>query len=409
MALADTGKAIANVSSLLKDWLHEKTGYHIEVGRPEPPKNASTDERLNIFLYEVHFDASLKNVSLQEGRPAPLWLVLKYLLTAFDKEGNSESTDAQGYMGEGVRVLQELNYLQIKSSYRDALKDNPEPLKITFNEASVDLLSKLMQGSDEKYKFSMAFEVRPVMIATGELPSHSLLVGIDYTKTPNEIREEKEKGVHIPVIPSMGPEITSVSPLKFEAGDTVTIYGNSLGMSGLSVRLGQVELGVTAQRPNKLECKVNDNIKYGKLMSAGSYPLQVVQKLPTGRCRSCNLLVGNLIPTLVDAVPSSLVIVPDPKPSKPPVITGTIILDGTLLGTDKDDIIVSLYQNGKVVKFFEVTADPPPDPPTPPPIQKQLILKIEEDDKVLPGTYRVILSVNGQQAKNSPQVELTVP
>jgi hypothetical protein len=325
---------------------------------------------------------------------------LKYLLTAFN-ENESDTLEAYEHLGEGIRALQELNYLRIEPSYADALQDNPEPLKITFNETSADLISKLMQGSEEKYRFSMGFEVRPVMIAPGELPSHSLLVGIDYTKTPNEVREEKEKGVHIPVIPSMGPVITSVSPLKFEAGDTVTIYGNNLGMSGLSVRLGQVELGVTAQRPNKLECKVNDNIKDGKVISAGSYPLQVVQKLPTGRCRSSDILVGNLIPTLVDAVPSIT--------SDNPVVVGTIKLDGTLLGIEKDDIIVSLYQNGKVVKFFEVTADPPPDPPTPPPIQKQLILKIEEDDKVLAGTYRVILLVNGQQAKYSPQVELTVP
>jgi hypothetical protein len=392
MALSETGKAIGKVTALLKEWLEIKTGYSVEVGRPEPPQNASTDERLNIFLYEVNFDASLKNVSLQEGRPAPLWLVLKYLLTAFDNEGNSESTAAQEYIGEGVRVLQELNFLSITDDKILALGDNPEPLKITFDEVSSDLISKLMQGPDEKYRFSVGFQVRPVMIATGELPSHSLLVGIDYTKTPTQVREEKEKGVHIPVIPSMGPGITSVSPLKFEAGDTVTIYGNDLGMSGLSVRLGQVELGVTAQRPNKLECKVNDNISDGTVMSAGSYPLKVVQKLPTGRFRSSNLLVGNLIPILEVAGTNIT--------SDDPVILGTITLGGTLLGTDKDDIILSLYQNGKVVKFFEVTGTA---------TQKQLILTIGVDDNVLAGTYRVILLVNGQQAKNSPQVELIKP
>jgi hypothetical protein len=406
MALADTGKAIGKVTGLLKEWLNVKTGLIVDVGRPEPA-NGSTEKRLNLFLYEAGFDPSLKNVSLAEGQPPPLWLVLKYLLTAFEGV-DSDSAEAHLNLGEGIRALQQLSFLPLTGiEFSDpeilaALADNPEPLKITFNETSSDLLSRLMQGSDEKYRFSMAFEVRPVMIATGEPPSHSLLVGIDYTRGGGVVIEEKEKGVHIPVLPSLGPEITGVSPLKFEAGDTVILYGNNLGMSGLSVRLDQMELGVTAQRPNKLECKVNDNINDGKVMSAGSYPLQVVQKLPAGRCRSSNLLVGNLIPILVDAVPSII--------SDNPVVVGTIELNGTLLGTYKDIIMVALYQDGKVVKSFEIVLESPEEPTLPTdPIQTQLILNIAADDEVIPGTYRVILLVNGQQAKNSPQVELTVP
>jgi len=215
MALSDTGKAIGKVTKLLVDRLGTKTNLNVAEGRPEPPSNGASDRQLNLFLYEASFDPVLKNVSLEQGQPEPLWLVLKYLMTAFDGEGNSDTIEAHENLGIGIRALQELNFLSLTSpidpDILKALGENPEPLKITFDEASSDLLSKLMQGSDEKYRFSIGFQVRPVMIATGMPPSYSLLVGVDYTKSPIEIIGEE--GIDIQVIPSLGPKITQWSPL----------------------------------------------------------------------------------------------------------------------------------------------------------------------------------------------------
>jgi hypothetical protein len=47
---------------------------------------------------------------------------------------------------------------------RAALQDNPEPLKLSFDETTAELISKIMAGTDERYRLSMAFQVRPVMI-----------------------------------------------------------------------------------------------------------------------------------------------------------------------------------------------------------------------------------------------------
>jgi hypothetical protein len=403
MALLDTGKAISSVTQLLcdslEDLLDKEYGVQIKVeaGRAEPPAQSTYTNRLNLFLYEASFDPSLKNVPLQEGRPEPLWLVLHYLLTAYDKDGDSNSVKAFEYLGEGVRALQQLNFLQVtNSSTLKGLKENPEPLKITFNEGSVELLSRLMQGSEEKYRFSMAFEVRPVMIATMEPPASSLLVGIDYSKQPPQVLEEKEKGVHIPVIPSVAaPEITGISPGKFEINETVTVKGNNLDLSGLSVRLGPVELGVTAQQPGKLKFEVNGKLGKGDLISAGSHPLQVVKTLSYGRTRSGNLWIAHLLPTVEDAaVMGSLSL----DTESMTYITGNLTLKGILLGTEKDDIIVSFYRDGNVVSFIEGTGTPS---------QKVLNIQIKASHRVLPGIYRVILWVNGQQAKSSPEVSLT--
>src|SRR4051794_35680924 len=108
MALADTVSAIGAVTDTLVERLGFRTKLLVSVGRPEPPLQGSNVARLNLFLYEVNFDASLKNTPLEEGQRPPLWLVLKYLLTAFADDGTtSDSIMAHDNLGLGVGALQE--------------------------------------------------------------------------------------------------------------------------------------------------------------------------------------------------------------------------------------------------------------------------------------------------------------
>jgi hypothetical protein len=400
MALTDTGKAIGAVSQMLQAHLQTRLAVavaNVRVGKPES-SGATPHPSLNLFLYEVLFDSDLRNHELDEGQPIPLWLVLKYLLTAFDDTGESDSIAAHGLLGEGMRALQELAFLPLSSlpaSVIGALKDNPETLKITFDQTSSDLLSKLMQGTDEKYRCSVSFEVRPVMIATGEPSSYSLLVGIDYTA--NTVIGDA--GIQIPVLPSMGSVIATISPAKFELGATVTIQGDDLNLSGLAVRLGDVVLPVATQTPTKLTVEIAPSI--ANSLSAGSYPIAATQTLPTGRQRSSNLLIANLLPTLTTVTPVA------PTPAEQ--LNGVILnldLRGELLGRAQDDVFVALYQNGQTVGVFDefVAIAPPPLG-----LQTSLRISIKVSNKVPSGGYLVILRVNGQQAKNSPTVNLVLP
>jgi len=423
VALANTGKAIGKISSLLREHLEIKTGANVTVRRPEPPSeanNGQSNPRLNLFLYEALFDASMKNVSLDEGQQPPLWLVLKYLITPFDDGGESDTAEAHEYLGEGVRALQELSHVSLSSiplpaEILPALLDNPEVLKITFDEAPSDLLSKLMQGADEKYRFSMAFQVRPVMIAIGEPPAYPpFLVGIDYTAAPPDVIGDA--GVQIPVLPSMGPAISEVVPARFESDDVVTLLGSNLHLSDLSVRLGPAELPVIAQQPDRLRFPATVE---GLAVSAGSHAVSVVQALRVGHARTSNLLVGALAPTLATAGTNALVSVPPPPPLPPaPLhVAGQITMEGRLLGRPGDDIFVALYLDGRIVRMFD-RQEPPPSSETrlifPPDgsiaalEQSELTLQIENADAVPPGTYRIILRVNGQQAPFSPEVNLVV-
>lgn len=416
MALADTGRAIGSVARLLKKRLLDDSAVsvaEITVGKPNPTGATLTNPRLNLFLYEIHFDEHLKNFSLDEGQPTPSWLVLRYLLTAFDEEGESDSIEAHEFLGEGIRALQDLNFFSLvglPSVTHLPLSDNPDMLKLSFEEASSDLLSRLMQGSEERYRCSVSFQVRPVMIAAAAAPAYALLVGVNYQAST--IREDG--GVRIPLLPSMGPAITSVSPVAFEVGSSFTITGTDLNLAGLSVMLGSAELPVTAQRPDRLTCEVSAVLAGGTILSAGSHPVAVVQTLATGRKRTSNLLIGDLLPRLDTAAPNALARTDPASPDSN--VVGNIDLTGVLLGTADDDVFVGLYRNGEVVQGFDqfvIAAGPTPQ------TEKQLQITVRTaatdgtparpDSSVPPGTYRVILRVNGEQAVNSPAVDLVAP
>ena len=398
MALADSGKAIGAVSQLLRERLLGRlagTVGNVRIGKPEMTGESIINPRLNLFLYEIQFDPNLRNRSLDPGQPTPLWLVLKYLLTAFDEDGDSDSIQAHQYLGEGMRVLQELSFLPLSSLALDsfqALNPNPEALKITFDPTSSELISKLMQGPDEKYRCSVGFEVRPVMIATGEPSSYSLLVGVDYDND-TVIGED---GVALVILPSMEPKIDAILPTKITPPlptETafLTIRGSNLALSDLKVRLGSVELAIVAQSPNNLRCELNEQLRDGEIISAGSHTVCVVQELPNGKERGSNLLVVNLLPVI-----TNVEFTPNPALE----IFGTLDLEGFLLGTERDDVFVALYQEGKTVRLFDRFEEISPAPPA------QTQLRIQVTEEIAPGDYRVILRVNGQQAKNRQGVRI---
>jgi hypothetical protein len=403
MTLANTATVIGKVSEWLRVRLEDRAGMDVTIGRPEPKggTNGADKSRLNLFLYEANFDPSMKNLSLEEGRNPPLWLALKYLLTAFDETGESDTAKAHENLSKGLQGLQELNILPapdpvLHAEIYAALEENPESLKITFDAASSELLSKLMQGSDEKYRFSMAFQVRPIMIAPAEPPSYNLVVGVDHTQSPPD--EIGMQGVKIPILPSLGPRLDGLSPVHFEVGDEITLTGTDLNLEGLKVQLGGITFGASAQWPNKAKAKLSESTFTSDAISAGEHPVGVVQVLSSGRRRGSNILTGRLRPTLTSANASGVAV-----SSSPPNVTANINLTGFLLGRAQDDVFLALYDadEGQVAYVFEGPLTYTPD-------QTGLTLAIADAEAVSPGHYLLILRVNGQQAVNSPEVDLTV-
>jgi len=411
MALIDTGRAIGAVTRLIQSRLVEALSVvptdaipiaKVSIGRPEPPAAAGAERRLNLFLYQVEVDGHLRNLPLDEGQAPPLWLSLHYLLTAFDKDGESDTIEAHEIMGEAALALQAMNFFDLSgvpATSVDPLVDNPELLKLSFLDASSELLGRVMQGSDEHYRCSLAFEVRPILVAAPIPPAYSLLVGIDYSRNSFEIGEA---GVHIPVLPSMGPRITAIEPRAFDVGEKVTIEGVDLHLSDLSVQLGPIEFAVTSQRPDRLTFEVDPMVADGVNVSAGSHPVVVRQRLATGRRRTSNVLAGGVRPRLDTAVPDQLARV-NPADTESP-ITGRVTLNGVLLGTADDDVYAAFYRDGKVTHLVDEFERPQGLP-----AQTELRLTLTQDNPIAPGDYNLILRVNGQQARNAPRVRMAAP
>jgi len=397
MALSDTGTAIGSVSRLLEEVLtnalaNATPSPNVTISRPEPGSSGGVPHgaRLNLFLYEVQLDASLRNTPLTPGRQSPLWLVLRYLLTAFDENGDSDTDSAHDVLGLAMQVLLGINEsgaLQLVNS--KSLVDNPQPLKATFDDGTPDLLGRLMQGPDDRYRMSVPFQIRPVLVATSEPPSSMQLVGVNYlTDTTIGLA-----GVQNIVLPSLGPVIDSVTPPQVAPGDTLTVTGNGLGADQLTVRFGNIVLPVTMQQSGKLQCVVGGAALDPVHISAGSQPVVVAETLANGKILSSNALSTSLLPVVSSVTPLGL----HPVSGTNPHVFGALKLTGEFLGRAADYLELGLLNSSGVVVVIDR-----PDPGFVPPgdqSAQQVLMKSAE--AVPPGTYTVVYRVNGAQSKQA--------
>jgi len=273
------------------------------------------------------------------------------------------------------------------------MKDNPEPLKITFDKAPVDIISKILGTVNEKYQCSVCFQIRPVMITLDALPSYSLLEGVDYATGQSIVDKRVMSNVEILDIPVI--EEISTSTVEFESTPkNIFILGSSLDKPNLRIKLGPKIFTITASYPrsyNRLEWCICDTD-----MSAGSYPISIEEmKTKNGdeRIRSVsNVKIVHLIPSLEEQVD---------------INANEIILSGKLLGNKEDAVIVAFCEKGKdgtkgeivhVYNSFEnedYSAN-----------QKTLKIRRSNLPSGFSGEYRLILRVNNQQAKKSPEVDI---
>jgi hypothetical protein len=397
MPLAATSGAIGAVTQRLHDHLLAQLAElsDVTVGRPQPAPGVS-NPHLNLFLYEVQFDGHLKNIAVDGGDgPPAVWMALRYLLTAFDSIGESDTIEAHGLLGGGIRSLQAVNFAPPPAAIIPELDDSPDLLKVTFDDATPELLSRLMQGTDERYRCSVGFQVRPVMIAPPEPPATALLVGVDYTAGGAIV--PFETAVRIPVIPSLGPRLASISPATFEAGDTAAIRGTDLASPDVAIEFHGVPVAVTERRPDGVDVTIPAAFNNGLLTSAGTWPLVAVRLLPGGRQRTSNPLLAGLRPIVTGAVPAGTFL--DPVTN---VNYVNIDIDGRLLGTATDDVVAALLRDGVTRGPFDRLVAPPAAPAI-----EQSARRLQVPDAGLPaGAYRLVLRVNGQQARNSPVVNL---
>jgi hypothetical protein len=373
MPLERSREAIGAIGELLRSQLQTRTtAASVDIGRPQVA-SATDGPKFNLFLYQVEIDANLRNQPLDEGQQAPLWLVLRYLLTAFDAGRESDSTSAHRLVGEGMLALQAMSILQPTVA---ELVDNPQPLKITFDPTDPELLSQVMQGGvEDPYRLSIAFQVRPVLIAPSEPPSYAPLV--------QYVGEPANEGVA--VIPGLAPVAHRLEPEQFEAGDTVRLFGDDISQA-VDICLGDTCLGVNAAPSGRVETTVPADTA----LSPGSYAVSAVRLTPFGRRLASNAVLGVLRPRVSAATHGALV---DEGGQH---LSGDITVTGDHLGTADDSIFIAFYRDGSVVLMIEGVGTP---------AQTAVTATVTATQALPAGLYRIIVRANGAQALHMPEVD----
>jgi len=246
------------------------------------------------------------------------------------------------------------------------------------------MLSKVMQGSDEKYRVSAAFQVRPVMLAsTDAAPTYALPV---LTIGPALPPPQLYTGVS--VLPGMGPRISAIEPERFAAGQPFVLRGSDLA------GCDQVFVGATAYPATPTaDGGLGATIPLADTNAAGTYPVCAARTLPDGHLFSSNALAGHLLPRITGvALDGPLV----PQLGK---LSGSFTITGSQLGGPLSAAYAALYLDGQARLLLE---------PVPGGTSTALGFSVSDVQALPPDpAYRVILRVNGEQALDTPTLAWT--
>lgn len=293
-----TYQAIAAVSrtlrSLLKDRMEESAT--VTLAPPDVTPSGVTGNRLNLYLYQVTENGSLKNLDLPGS---PLCLSLHYLLTAYAGDESSLDADltAQQMLGDAMRVLHDFAIIppglhenddELQPRILDpVLVGASERVKLTLQPASLEELSKIWTALPQSpFRRSVAYEVS--------------VVQIDGLRPRGPALPVKTRRLHVTL--AQRPEITAVyrTPAASEPkGDPrvkllqeLTVEGSGLSGNRTWVRMGGLQpILVTPDSDRLLRIAVPDdrhpladpapNIAEEHRLQPGPQVLEVIVERPT--------------------------------------------------------------------------------------------------------------------------------
>lgn len=236
--------AVATVTATLQHVLQSVIGTDVPgstatMVRPDAQGHGTPDVGLNIFLYQITPNTTLRNADLPtrdadgQARQRPnAALDLYYLMSFYGKESQLEP---QRVLGSVVRQLHSRPLLT-RQMIRDTvtnptysylaasnLADAIEPVRFTPLGLSLEELSKLWSVFFQtQYALSAAYRASVVLLEE-ELTPHSAL----------PVRDR-----HVFAVPFAVPFIDSVYPQILPAGGTLTILGGNLRGDVTKVRCG---------------------------------------------------------------------------------------------------------------------------------------------------------------------------
>ncbi len=285
-------QAIAAVSrtlrSLLRDRMEDLHTLPVTVtlAPPDVTLKGITGGRLNLYLFQVTENGSLKNQEIPgQGSPGayghpPLSLDLHYLLTSYAESDTALDSDlaAQQILGNAMRVLHDFAIIPPHLHEKDdptrprildpVLSGEFERIKITLQPTSLDDLSKLWSALPQaSFRRSATYQVSVVQLESRRP-----------RRLPRPVGEPPLAGPRIHVVSLRRPSIAEVrvrrqgDPPGMERtvpyaaiGDVLILLGQGLAGDPTRVRLGGLEIPVAAPAPDRLEVAVPDDTLPGGL------------------------------------------------------------------------------------------------------------------------------------------------
>lgn len=264
-------RAIAAVSNSIRDLLEAEMTNTVSVTVAAPDVDITivdTTQRVNLFLYKVDENGSLKNMDIPGrghpsayGRP-PLALDLHYLLTAYGTT-EEEQVGAQELLADAMRVLHDFPII-LGANLDIALRNEIEHVKLYLEPLSLEELSKIWSAVTRPMRLSVSYLVTVVQIEN-----------LVPRKFPRPVTEPPVGGPRIHAVTFRAPRIERVLMIRKDdpqnrersvayarIGDRLVLRGTDFTSNGLRVFLGEVDAtaGVTKIEPDRIEVTVPDDI-----------------------------------------------------------------------------------------------------------------------------------------------------
>ncbi|MEW2035005.1 DUF4255 domain-containing protein [Streptomyces roseifaciens] len=266
-------------------------GLQVTSTTPDEAASGQNQPALNVFLYRMTIDGTWRNVDPpgvrpgETGRPA-LPVVLHYLLTPYTND-DPHSRAALRILGAAMAALHDHCVLGPEDYDKsEGLGDahlQPEPVRITPADLSVDDMSKLWSAFQSQYRVSVAYEARVVLLDSAR-PARAPL--------PVVRRGAEGRGPEASADPAdPSPTLSGVTPEVAAVDDEIILSGAKLDAGTPVVHLthplfGAVSLVTTAVSEHEVRAKVEgDNLVPGPwsvtvVLTSDDGTRQVTRTLP---------------------------------------------------------------------------------------------------------------------------------
>jgi hypothetical protein len=199
------------------------------------PDEPGSGRRINLFLYKIQENPTLKNMDWQvkQGQPnqlvpPPLSLNLFYLMTPYaPNDPQTGNTTDHEILGTAMRVFYE-NPIVPASYLAAGLTDAREQIKIMLNTLDLEELSKVWSTFTQPFRLSVLYEVS--------------VVQLDMLSASERAMAQRVQQIGVPDIraPYKPPLVESLSPISGPAGTVITFQGQNLeGWRAYSTMMGR--------------------------------------------------------------------------------------------------------------------------------------------------------------------------